>query len=236
MIQDFLSDFSCLDEQLNKLSTDVKEPIVRAKSAKKIINQAIDKIYDTIINRKFNDEKDEITFFKSVFPLFLSRLFFFNCLFNIETHKPVSGKKELKRYLNTQREILSIFYQEHKEFYNYYRSGCIFSDHLYFTRNDFDTSQNVSSIHYLIDKRFFTKHTYLIAKIISNDLISEYIESSLMLLKNVDDAKINNNKSTPNAQKIVWTDSHIAFVELVYALHEVKAINKGDLTITELMV
>ena len=42
MIQDFLSDFSCLDEQLNKLSTDIKEPIELAKSAKRIINKAIE--------------------------------------------------------------------------------------------------------------------------------------------------------------------------------------------------
>ena len=235
MIQDFLSDFSCLDEQLNKHSTDIKEPIELAKSAKRIINKAIDKIYNTIINKEFNDEIDEINFFKSVFPLFLSRLFFFNCLYNIETHKPVCGKKELKKYLNTQLEILKLFFNEHKEFYNYYRSDYVFSDQLYFTRNDFDTSQNVSSIHYLIDKRFYTKHSYLIAKIISNDMVAEYIESSLFLLKNPNEAKNNINEAKPNAQKLNWTGTHISYVELFYALHEDKVFNNGDLTLAQTM-
>ena len=235
IIQNFLSDFSCLDEELNRLSAEINEPILRADLAKKIINQAIDKIYTTIIETTFEDENDEISFFKSVFPLFLSRLFYFNCLFNIETHKPVSGKKELKKYLNAQLEILNNFYKEHKEFYTYYRSDSVFSDHLYFTRNDFDTSQNVSSIHYLIDKRFFTKHTYLIAKIISNDLISEYIESSLLLLKNVDDAKINKNQSTPTIQKTTWSGSKVGLIELAYALKEEGSINGGNMEVKEII-
>jgi hypothetical protein len=156
-------------------------------------------------------------------------------LFNIETHKPVCGKKELKKYLNAQLEILKLFFKENKEFYNYYRSDCVFSDHLYFTRNDFDTSQNVSSINYLIDKRFYTQHSYLIAKIISNDLISDYIESSLIFIKNAVDYKTNNSKPASNEQRIVWTGSQISFVELMYALHEDKAINNGDLTLTQFM-
>ena len=31
--------------------------------------------------------------------------------------------------------------------------------------------------------------------------------------------------------KLIWTGSQISFIELVYALHEDKAINNGDLTL-----
>ncbi len=106
---------------------------------------------------------------------------------------------------------------------------------IYFVRGKQDIKKCLSSFLFVIDLKVCTNHCYLTAKILANQRFSAYIDNSLLILKNDSITSLENIHEPTNSPKLNWTGKHISFVELVYALHEDKAINKGDLTITQLM-
>jgi len=235
ILHELQADFDKLNEEIDLIIYEYDEPISQAKSAQIVISNAIDKIHNKIIEKGFQYEQDEIIFFKTIFPLFLAQQFFFNCIINFETHKPVCSDKVLKKYWNKKYSELNRFFNTHKEFYHYLRSDSSHSDKLFFTRNEFESIEDFCNLDFTIDKRFSTKHTHLIAKILSNNQLKLYIQSELNKLKNKFKSSIPEKKSNNQDKKLTWTDSKISLIEVLYAFRDLKVFNHGKASISQIV-
>lgn len=213
-----------LEYNLQLIHSCSSEPLIFAQSAVNIIVEILDKLKSICIQYQFQNEEEEIRFFKQIKPQFTSKLIYYNEIYTIETNCPFGTVKEVRKYLNKQLEKLKVFYQDNADFYKYYKKGNCYLDQHYFLRDKFDIKFSLDSHYLLEDKRFATCHDFKVAQILANDLIKEYLESQLLYLEQK--AKINNSKATESPLK--WTGSKVSLTELIYALHTEGAFNNGS--------
>ena len=235
ILQEIQDDYLILKQELKIIIDEFNSPIHLAKKANIIISHALKKIRSNILEKKFQNTADEITFFKEILPKFLSKHFYFQTLHNMVSHKPVGSDKDLVIYWEKQLDSLNSFFKTNEEFYFYVRSESSISDQVYFLRDESDTIETHCSFGNSIDNRVSTKYSILIANIISNDKICEYIKSELSMLNRTSHILSQEKKASVVNIKIKWTKSKSALIELLHALFEDKAFNNGDITISQMM-
>ncbi|HEX5170467.1 MAG TPA: RteC domain-containing protein [Cyclobacteriaceae bacterium] len=164
---------------------------------------------------KFQNEVEEIQFFKEVKPVFVSQYYYYSKVFEIRLFDSFSdSKSKLTNYCHILQQ-LELYAKKNRRFYEYSLSGNTCLDHQYFTRN-----QN-SRISLEVDETFTTGYDSRLSRILANELIREYI---LELLKGV-------NENHPPKGQLTWTSQKIDLTELIYALHSAEVFNNGSATI-----
>ena len=226
---------SNVKEQLEKQRTKIKDPALFAEAATQLIKAAIQEINVLIIIEGFPSIEDEIHFFKVERPQILYLFFYYNCVYKLETFKPKHGKKEIKEYLMNKKVVLKLFSDDNHEFYKYYQSGSTRFDSIYFVRGKFDIKTSMTSMYLMVDDRFCTYHCYLTAKILANQMFSEYIDTRLLKLKESSSILHVENLKIPMKETLIWTGSKTELIELIYALVADKAFNNGDASLKEVV-
>lgn len=199
------------------------------------INTIVDQIEDTIKelhqwlkNFTFDSKEEEIIFFKEYKPRLVAYLIYYNKIIEFETNAPCSTKEKLK-YFNRELNEISSYNNKIKIFYQYYRSKATHNDAKYFTRNR-DKKLNYYESHIInYDTRLSTSHDYNVAVIKANDLLTDYLENKMNLLKNR-----KNNQFIKVDTTIEWTGNRIDLIELIYALHTQKVLNYGQTDLKDL--
>ena len=173
--------------------------------------------------------KEEITFFKQVKPLFHRHLIFWIGVFNIELLRPVGGRKAVEKYLRKQLEKLHHFFISNSGFYIYVRSGDTLMDDIYFARDKMDDyAANPHCVD--SDRSFTTSHDYLVARILANEMLQDYLNREISFLGE-------NPTALPASSQVFplqWTASKAGLVELIYALQSGGVYNNGNAEIKEI--
>lgn len=115
--------FDELQNELELLISSNENPALHAEDAIKMIDSDVCLVNDLICSYEFPTKEEEILFFKTTKPKYLSLLLYYNCIYKLESSKPDCSKRELKKYLTAQRMVLSCFADENREFYKYYKTG-----------------------------------------------------------------------------------------------------------------
>ncbi|WP_343556234.1 RteC domain-containing protein [Sphingobacterium sp.] len=186
-----------------------------------------------VINDGFNNDSEEINFFRIIKPQILGKLIYYNKVYRIETSCPVSNGKMYVSYFTTQLANLKREYIEHicnSDFYRYYRSGRTDRDHIYFKRGNINYHDGLNSIVFEIDPDFSTFYDYKIARIIANELLYSYLLTKI----NPDEDPDMILQKSESAKDVFWTDSKNALIELVYALHASGVISHGKIGIRKI--
>jgi hypothetical protein len=145
------------------------------------------------------------------------------------------GSFEIQQnYLLHELEKLTLFFNNHLEFYSYYRMNSSFLDDKFFVRGREDLHLHFDNLMIYIDPDFSTSQDCMVAKIIANDRLEVFLKTELNALS----IKANN----PNCGQIgilgnnslQWTDNKTALVELIYALYACGSLNNGRCEIREL--
>lgn len=179
----------------------------------------------------FDNETDEVTFFKYQKPTLMGRLIYFHKILRIESQRPVA-EEELDVYYQRKQEELKRFFDRHLAFFQYYRSGSTHMDKYYFLRGREEYAIDVDVCHFDDDSEFSTGYDHLVARIISMEMLYAFLSfRRTCLLYGREGAEIELLKVKGSYK---WTGSIADLVELIYALDELKCINKGDAPITEL--
>ncbi|WP_162128052.1 RteC domain-containing protein [Flavobacterium phycosphaerae] len=211
-----------LETQLKEIELAKKETIEHVEDSIRKTISVLETLKTNFVKYKFESKKDEIYFFRDIKPQFVSKLIYYNEIYNIMTNKPFGGNKTLRKYYTGELAKLKSFYTENVEFFKYYRNGNTYLDNKYFVRGRYDIKLTLDSFYFQADSRFSTSHDFKVAKIMANDLIQSYLEIEI--------AKIENkaplfNLTERQVQK--WTGTKIALIELVYALHAEGVFNNG---------
>jgi RteC protein len=204
--------------------------IQTAQSAIIKIRRSMDFLKTYCNNNIFSNQASEISFFKSVKPLFHAQLILWMAIYDIELNRPVGGRKCENKFFKRRMAYLEDFFNRNKDFYHYYRSGQTDRDEIYFLRNA-NSSFNISDpIIINANPQFASSHDYLVAAILGNELIEKYLRTALLNLKRPDSGITRN----PNSSKLQWTASKTGLVELVYALQSGGVFNDGKAKVQEI--
>lgn len=93
-----------------------------------IVRDTIDQLKDHMKDDQFQDEKEEISFFRDTLPLFYSQLILHIRLFNLETNRQGMGRKACRKLLQDELKGINLFFKKQIAFRQYYHSGSTILD------------------------------------------------------------------------------------------------------------
>lgn len=222
---------SLLDELVNgleQLSSIDDGNLDTFKKALDLCHAGIEKLDAMLTDHKFASEEEEIYFFKDFKPQFLSRQFYYSSLLQFEIRKPIGVGAIAEAYRTKTLEKLHHFLEAHTPFYQYYRSGATYLDHLLFRRYQQPDNALFPFNFYGLNMQCSTKYDILLAKVIANELVAGH-------LMNEQQAEVHRVPSSDTVQSnISWSASKVALAELLYALHASGVLSSSPLEIKAL--
>jgi len=230
VLNKLLSQINLQEEKLSFLG------MVKADEAYQMtlfLNDMLLNIKAKVLDGGFENEQQEIDFFKKIKPQILGKLIFYNKIFRFETDCPVSTGEIHQSYFESLLKGLKSEYKEsirHEDFYRYYRAGRTDRDNIYFRLGQINYHDGLKSGVFEIDLSFSTYYDNKVARIVANELLYSYILAKINPETDQDMASINGgfNKETS------WTNSQNALIELIYALYASNSIAYGKIGIKKL--
>ena len=173
----------------------------------------------------FNTEKEEIQFFKETKPQISSRLLYYNGICKFETSRPTGSDDVQKAFTLEQLDLLKDYFDSNIDFYRYYRAQRTDLDKHFFLRGQPDIEMHFDNFYFERDPKFSTGFDLKVAKILANDMLSNYMNAEL---KKVNQPVVNQfeDANFPKAKE-TWTGSKVALIELIYAIFTSGSINNG---------
>lgn len=212
-----------------------KEELNVSRSRKSIVNEAFHMVSfldQTLTDLKvhinlhgFENNRDEIHFFKNVKPEILGRLIYYNKIIRIESYSPTTPEL-IESYYTEQIKLLNKEYKKHivvSDFYSYYRTGRTDKDDYYYRLGNINYFEVLDSFFFELDREFSTYYDYKIAQILAFNLIHNFLQYRLEPDRSnpIYDAEIATKKA------FSWTHSKNSLIELIYALHISGSLSHG---------
>ncbi|MEC4115149.1 RteC domain-containing protein [Myroides pelagicus] len=221
-------------KQISELEKDVtfKSDLIIEESQRmiKFLKNHLHSLKLKVLEQGFCSDQQEIEFYKHIKPYLLGKLIFYNKVYRIESQAPINMLSVQQRYYNKKLDQLiaeNKNYINHSDFYIYYKSKKTHNDHIYFKTGNIDLLSGVNSIVFEIDPNFSTHYDFKIAKILSCEQLSGYLNHRLSQINK----SIQANQHSSNSQSITWTESQSSLVELIYALYTSNSLNHGNVDI-----
>lgn len=200
-----------LEKKLSKLTSD-RNDLVKQGQAVNLIRDTIHDLKTFVASYTFRDSAEEVQFFKNLKPQFVSVYLFHRKLFALALFD--SFRDQAARLVNYQEQLnkLERYTLKNSQYYEYWITGSTDLDSQYFLRG--------KSTHRVIDadEKFTTGYDTKFAKLIANEHFRKHILSLIA----------GSQKVEAQSFGLTWTADKVALIELIYALHSTKAVNKGD--------
>ncbi len=203
--------------ELEQLQYSISDHCNRSNRAIQLIRNTLKLFRKSICTTGFENQDDEIKFFKHIKPQVSSYLIFYTHIFEIESKKTILAPEQIKKFIDRKRKEFRYQTYDNLEFVNYYKSGYKHQDKVYFLRDSEYTPLNQQCSNPFRDPEFTTPYDHVASVILAYELFLKYLDPS--------DKAIEDNKTH---KLLKWTDSKASLVELIYALNESGAINNGE--------
>lgn len=203
-----------LEQELKAAEAAAEQVIAHAQQRVAISKRYLKALKQLVEEEGFEDVQAEIHFFKTDKPDFEKYVIYYNRICHIESNKPPGVGTALKEYLHQELRRLESHHQDHRDFYAYYKSGASSFDEVLFTRAHQDEimpSEYSSSM----DTSFSTTHSYLLARLLADELLAAYISSELHRLEQPPVQPPVPNKAETGVP-LPWLATKVAFVEMCY--------------------
>jgi len=207
-----------LEENLVKLKSKADPILIYSKDAINMSSKAFLDMKNIVLRNGFDNQLDEITFFKEIKPKVYGKLIYYTNLFSFETKRSKGSSEIQRKDLILEQEKIRSFVFDNQEFHSYYLSNSNILDEHYFVRKMAELRPCTSSLHFLIDPNYSTCHDYTVAVIMANEMLSNYYKTELDKLdsKNWENNNFIKEDEFPTT-KIYWKESKVALIELLYA-------------------
>ncbi len=222
-----ISFFGEFENEYEALKSSFSDIITKATQMLTYLQRKIKELHKWLKDYVFETKDEEMYFFKELKPKLFSKLIYYKTILKIETNSPASKRQKRKFYEKALDKVYH-YNKRNKEFYEYYRSRASFNDEQYFIRNGENLRPQEDCYLMNYDERVCTSHDYKVAIIMSNDLINTYLENKI--------EEIDKNcqiKHPALTSHFNWTSSKFDLIELIYALHNQKVINYGNVDVKE---
>ncbi|EOZ98916.1 hypothetical protein A33Q_0899 [Indibacter alkaliphilus LW1] len=223
-----ISLWSQLQEKLDEIPKNGGNKLQHLQLCFEQTELTIAKLKEFVLKYEFNDEEEEIRFFKEIKPKFESTLFYYAEVFTVESDRPIAGKKVQKQYLLKKQEIVYQFLKSQQHLHNYIKLNRSDSDGQYFLRKNFNHEKRPNGICSSLDERFSTVHSYLVSKIKAYIEVNSYLQKEIKFLGRA------TAEDSPDDPRLVWTAPKVHLIELIYALKVAGVFNNGSAEIKEI--
>lgn len=186
-----------------------------------------------VVDTDFENEAEEILFFKEVKANVLSKLIYFKEVYAIEIGKPIVSYAMQHEHFMEKARKLKLFFDDNLDFYQYYRSKSTYFDKQYFLRGHFNFKLCLGCINYDRDPQFSTCYDHKVAMILCNEMLRIYVNKKLHSLERIE--QIDKIRKDLPVHPFIWTDPKNAAVELGYAIYAKGSLNNGNVDIKEIM-
>ena len=174
MFQQILNQLAVRERQITlDVSTVIKESLEMVQFLKDLLR----KVKEEVQQRGFADQAEEIHFFREVQPQIVSRLIFYNEIYQIESKATLLSTEAAKKFLKDKEaqwfkdsETL-----EATDFFSYIALGRTNRDVEYFTRNYDYLPQSNEEYLFSFDGAFSTCRSFEVAKIGAAKELSDYL-------------------------------------------------------------
>jgi len=129
----------------------------------------------------FDDQQEEITFFKVLKPRFIALIDYFTLLYKSALFQPLDPDGNLE-YWQHERATCKKFLSKHQSFCRYYEQGKTSMDHIYFVQEN-----NHQSIIFGVNENrgnLSTSNSYLLARVLSIKKYYRYILEKINFFTN----------------------------------------------------
>ncbi len=224
--------FTQLKEQLALTAQLPQSLLTRTATAITHCQNALQKLKEMVTAIPFSGPGEEIDFFKTIKPPFMAELFFYTRIYQLHLRWPVCSTQMQQEYLRNALLQVQQFFDENREFYIYCRSGHTDRHEQYFMRQHPHTPILPPGIYFASTDPFTTGYDLLLAHLLVNDQLKEYLEEQLDSLALEMLPPFHHNDSRP---LLKWTDDIIGLVELAYTLVEKGCCNDGKATLVQVI-
>ena len=215
-----------LQQAGDRFATDVLQ---QARQSSVICRAYLLQLKKLVRRHRFMNKAEEIEFFKTLKPPFTARLMYYSKLFSLHAGWPAGSEQAQQQYIESQLQQLNQFFHIHQAFYHYYRGGYTNLDGIYFTRGNEHLQVMPGFIHTDADPSFSTGYDYLVACILCNDLLQQYLQT----IKALPAPNSITGKNSPPSP-LQWSGQKAELAELVYALHIQGVFNFGRISVNEI--
>lgn len=209
-----------------------KHIIKECKTITVFLKEKLNGLRAFIESKPFDNETEEIFFFKHQKPQLLGLLLYYHEVLCTETRRPLDMEMS-DGYYERRQEEQKLFFDRHIAFYQYYRSGSTHMDNYYFLRDQQKQGFDVDVCHFDDNLPFSTGYDHLAARIIAMEMFYAYLSEQRRVCLQQDGAD-----SPSGLLKVKdtyqWTGNAIELVEMVYGLNEMGCLNSGETPIHEL--
>ena len=171
-----------LSSQLQGIDLEEPDLIRKAQESILCIKNALTQLRAFAVQHSFCNEDEEILFFKKTKPELFSKLIYYVRILNIESRRPVGSREMQETYLQRELERLTLFLNNHLEFYQYYRMGSTYLDDKYFIRGKEDLNLYQYTLMNYVGPDFSTSHDYMVSEIIANDRLKVFLSTEIEAL------------------------------------------------------
>ena len=199
---------------MDQITLDQLDVVIRTSQLITCIESTVLELKRYVLKYKFKTVEEEIEFFKTIKPIFISQLWFHKKLFKIRLVESFNDMETRMKYYQRLLKSLENFMLKHQEFYHYTLSHSNHMDEKYFTR------MNASKGRIENDERFSTHYDEKVARILTNEMVKDYI---LVAIQKIKSRASGDSPTIP----ISWTGSKTDLIELIYGLHATGVFNKA---------
>ena len=168
-----------LNSKLQDIDLEELDLIRKAQKSILCIKDALTQLRTFTIQHTFCNDVEEILFFKKTKPELFSKLIYYVKILNIESCRPAGSREMQVGYLRQELEKLTLFFNNHLEFYQYYRMNSTHLDDKYFIRGKEDLNLYQDTLMNYVDPDFSTSHDYMVSEIIANDRLKVFLNTEI---------------------------------------------------------
>ncbi len=232
MISYMKTTYDSLLAQLTEMSTQQPTLPLRCEAALSCIAQTLHDIREHIRGYVYRSSVEEVHLNRELIPGFFAQYVYYATLYRIETEKPLLSLKSTRKHYRLELHRLEDCYQQHRDFYRYYRSDKHHLDYLYFTRDGREPAALLADMAPLWEDAFCTYYAYLAGVLLAYERVKEHVLQALYEIK----LPIR-ERFFPSAEPstLLWTASKTDLIEQIYSWHAAGVFNHGKATIKEIV-
>jgi len=208
-------------QQEESIFSGAKDVVEAHLKAVQLISDFIGKLNSLLRERSFEDEAEEIHFFKEIRPAFDGRLLFHLHLLN-HHDRNLAGADRLS-FCRQQLKDLRDYEERNRSFIHYLLSPQGHLDSYYFLRTDTVDPAFLEDFGYVYDPHLYARMSARQAKLKVGKLLAEIYLECLM------DAEGNAVQAPGNTERLVWEGNKVWLAELIYAFYATGVFGKVDL-------
>ena len=217
-----------VDAEIEQIESSEVSIMNKSLEASRILNEAFNQLKTFILSYNFQGDEEEILFFKEINPRLCFRIIYYRKLYNVEMDRPAGTEKQ-REYLNDLLNGINKYNSKRLDFIRYYRSGSSHLDALYFLRGQTDTEQYMETFAHEFDPNFSTNCDFKVAKILANDMLSDYLTREIEALN--DNNVVAGSFGFP-AFKFTWKGTKVELQEQILSWDSNSTF--GDVPFTQL--